>query len=398
MPRFAYTALTPAGEQVNGEMDAGSEAEAIRRLQGEGLLPIRATPAAGARAGRKPLGREARARFLEELATLVEAGLPLERALALLAGRADRGAQPVRDLSRALRDRVRAGQGLSAALHGEGDPLGEAAAAILAAGEAAGKLGPGLRALAEGERRSAELAASLRGALTYPLVVLCVAAVALLILLGVVLPRFELVFEAMGRPVPPLTRVMLGLSGLLASYGPALLLVGSGVAGWTVWRRGRGGVSDGLAALALRLPGIGGYVRAVLLERSTRALSLLLQSGVPLAEALPLAAKAAAGPVGDAWAGAGTAVRAGRSLSDSLRADGTLPDVAAELAAVGEETGRLGPCLGTLAGLFAADAARMAQRFTSLVAPLLTLVLGVLVGGVVLSLVSAVMELYDLAG
>lgn len=398
MPRFAYTALTPAGEQVTGELDAAHEAEAIRRLQGEGLLPISALPAAGGRTGRKPLGREARARFLEELATLVEAGLPLERALALLAGRGDKEAAGVRDLSRALRDRVRAGQRLSAALAFEGDPLGEAVAAILAAGEAAGGLGPSLRALAEGERRSAELAASLRAALTYPLVVLCVAALALVLLLGVVLPRFELVFEAMGRPVPPLTRAMLGLSAMLVAYGPAALLLGLVAAGWMAWRRGAGGLDQGLGVLALRLPGIGTYWRAVLLERSTRALALLVQGGVPLAEALPLAAKAAPGPVGEAWALAGAAVRAGRSLSDSLRAEGSLPDVAAELVSVGEETGRLGPCLTTLAGLFAADAARLSRRFTTLVAPLLTLVLGVLVGGAVLSLVSAVMELYDLAG
>jgi general secretion pathway protein F len=397
MRRFRYRALTDRGAADVGTIDATDPADAVARLQARGLLPVEAVALADtdAATGRAAPGQRLRVgdrlRFFNEFRLLTAAGVPLDRALALLAART--AVPALHALATRLGSAVRAGRPLSEAVAEDGR-LGADAAALIEAGEAAGTLDAVLRALVAAAEREQAIARTVVGSLTYPLVVIVVAAMALTVMLGVVLPRFAALFVGLDRPVPAMTQGLLWLGqglvwGLPALALSALVLI--------AMRGGPAGLRRWIVVLADALPVLGPFRRRLAAERSTRTLGLLLAGGVPLADALGHAASAAGGgPVALDWIRARDALRAGRSLSAGLGDATGLPPLARELAAVGEATGRLASVMQGHATLLADDLDRDVARFTALFAPAVTLVLGAAIGLVVLSLVSAVMDLYTL--
>lgn len=337
MSRFVYQALDADGARVSGEVDAFNTDDAIARLQASGLFPLHTAPSTD-HWKTDTLKPDVRMRFLRDLHAFIDAGLPLDRALSLLEARStDKAAKR---LAHRLSRQVRAGSSLGDALDGTGQGLGAAAHALLGAGERAGQLNEALKALAETQARDLALRRSVMTALSYPLVVMGVAAAAVLILLTFVLPRFEGVFETMNRPVPFGIALLMGFGKALATWGPlALLAAGLGL-GLAMFRLGKDRLVARAMAWAARLPVIGPYRTALARERSTRVLSLLIKGGVPLAEALPYAADAASHPqIAEAWRRAADEVRAGRSVSGALRTAPGMTADAAELTALGEETG-----------------------------------------------------------
>jgi len=410
MSRFRYKAYDRSGAVVEGDIPAADQQAAIAALQDKGLLPVFAEPAeGGGQAGvtRKPsavrgprLTGAQRAGLFRQLTTLAEAGLPMDRALRVAAGM-QRERAPLR-LLEALHARVTAGASLGEAMAHNSEDLTPAAVAAVSAGERGGVLASALKDVGEGLAREEALRATIRGAMTYPLVVMGLAVVVLVLLIAVVLPRFEPMFLALGREPPAATAALIAFGRFLSDYGlfvlAGLLLLGVGLRLW--WRSA--GFGSRLERFALRVPLLGTYLRTAASERTGRLLSVLLRAGTPLDEAL----RVTAGGVGlsaarGALSQAAGQVRAGARVSDSLeRAQHGAPlfvPAMTEFLRLGEETGRLGEMMAKLADLTRSELEAQAARFTALITPTITIGLGLAVGLVILTLVSAVLDVYDLA-
>jgi general secretion pathway protein F len=411
MARYRYKAVAPGGEVTEGEMEAVDRDAVVARLQALDHVPIRAdaiavdTPAPAARgwwqrlnqpvgAGRGVRPREL-ALFTRETATLLGAGLPLDRALtALQVTSRSRGLGPV--VSRAL-ERVRGGAALSAALTGLTPAIGGFYLAMVRAGEAGGKLELALERLADYLERAGELTDKVVAALVYPVVLMVATALSLALLFAFVIPQFEQMFRDSGHALPFATQALVGLSHALRDWGWLVLLLLLAGLIWLRWRlndpRGR----LAFDARLLGLPLIGKLAVSLATERAARALGTLLAGGVTLPRALELASEVSGNrALGQALAEAAQGVTEGRRLSAALADSGRFAPVTVELVKVGEETGRLADLLLRAADTEGRGARATIDRLVALMVPTLTLVLGLIVGAVVLAVMAAVVGLYDL--
>lgn len=409
MPVFRYTSARLTGQVREGEMEAASSAAVVQRLRADEQFPIRIEQGGAARRpGRRLLAVLNRPLFdarvaagevadlVAELAALVGAGLTLDRALSVVA---EAGARAkTRALVHRLRDRVVGGAPLSAAMEAEAPVFGRFAIAAVRAGEASGQLDGALERLAGEMARQRAVGESVKSALVYPAILLAVAALSVVLLLVFVLPRFEVIFRQAGADLPVATAVVLGLAGVVRGYGWLGLL---GMI--AVWLGARAALRDPAARLAwdrrvARLPLAGPLAVRLSVERTARALALLLKHGVALPVALEIAAEAAGNrAVAAAFAAAAQRVRDGQALAPSLGESGLIPAKAVELVAVGEQTGRLDDMLATVASLYAREVEVALKRLVVVIEPVLILFLGVLVAGMIFPVLAAVVGLNELA-
>ena len=405
MPRFRYKAVTASGEVVEGEMEAVAREELIDRLRSDGGVPIRADEIAG-RA--RPAGRRFRlfsggkrlrdadlVTLTRELATLMQARLPLDRALATLADVAEEG--PREAFMRQVLDRVRSGATLADALDQSGQPLPAIFTGMIRAGEAGGHLEAVLSQLAETMEHARALKEHVVSALIYPAFVLVTALAALVLLLVAVLPEFRPLFEQSGAAMPLSTELMIALGEGLREYGA---IVGVVLAvGFLVLKRWLDRPSGRLAwdRLMLRLPLFRTLVIRLETARFTRTLATLLGNGLPLMEALPIAIGTVANrAMRQALGGLAPRLKRGEHLSAALEACEPVPPLAVRMIRVGEEGDQFEEMLVKVGGIYEDEVKRAVQRLLALLVPAVTLGLGVLVAVIVGSMMSAILGAYDL--
>lgn len=405
MPRFRYKAVTASGEVVEGEMEGAARSEIIDRLQSDGGVPIRADEIrsrAAPAARRFKLfsgGRKLRdadlVTVMRELATLMQARLPLDRALATLADVAEDG--PRQDFMRQVLDRVRSGATLADALEDTGHPLPAIIPGMVRAGEAGGQLETVLAQLAETLEHARELKEHVVSALIYPAFVLVTALAALVLLLVAVLPEFRPLFEQTGADMPLSTQLMIATGEGLRSYGAIVALVLALL--FLVLKRWLGKPSGRLAwdRLMLRLPLFRALVVKLETARFTRTLATLLGNGLPLMEALPIAI----GTVGNramrqALGGLAPRLKRGEHLSAALDACEPVPQLAVRMIRVGEEGDQFEQMLVKVGGIYEDEVKRTVQRMLALLVPSVTLGLGLIVALIVGSMMSAILGAYDL--
>ena len=417
MARYSYRALAPSGEITEGVMEAPDRAAVISRLRANNHMPIRAVavedrePAATAEArprlAARRLGgmrlswprrvtRGAVAVFTREMHTLLEAGLPADRALQLIAEISTNPALAAA-VTR-LRARVRGGAALSEAMAEEGEVFGPFYRAMVRAGEAGGALDVTMESLAGYLERTGRLAASVRSALIYPAILVAAAGVSVLILMTLVVPQFELLFRETAGEIPWITGLVLAVSRLVRGYGWILVL--AGLAAWLGlrWRWRRPAARAGRDRAVLRLPVVGHLLARIEVERLARSLATLLANGVALPAALELAGAAANNRViADAVAVAVERVKQGERLAGVLEAAGGFPPLAVQFIRVGEESGRLESMLLKLADAYAQEVEVTLKRLVALLEPALILLIGVFVAGIVLSLFAAIFGINALA-
>ncbi len=414
MARFQYRALTPSGEISEGIMEAPTRDAAIAHLRATNHLPIKAVPvqeaapAAVAPAGRpaarpsrwaqllrhalpwrRRVGRSTVAMFTRQLHTLLDAGLPADRALSVIAETTP--SEPAADMIADLRGQVRGGTSLSDAMAGHPAVFNPFYRSMVTAGEAGGTLPSALDALADHLERAGQLAASVRTALIYPAVLVLAACVSVVVLLTLVVPQFELLFREAAQEIPIITQIVIEISRLLRSFG--WLIPPLGIVVWfglrTYWRRP--GVRARRDVALLRLPVIGSLIAQVEIERFARALATLLGNGVPLPQALELTQAAASNQgIANALAAAAEQVRQGRQLAQVLRESKVVPPLAIQLIQVGEEGSRLEGMLLKLADAYASDVDVKLKRLVGLLEPTLILLIGLVVAVIVVSLFSAI--------
>lgn len=399
MPQFRYKAISAEGEALSGAMDAGSADEVIARLQEAGHLPIEARRSdAGEGAGlaalfkRNDLDRAQVLRFTQQLSTLLAAGQPLDRALGILIELPETAA--ARGILGRVRDAVRGGAPLSAALDQQHGVFSRLYINMVRAGEAGGSLQSSLARLAEYLERSQALRARLINALIYPAILVAMVSLAILFLLGYVVPQFQAIYEGMDADLPGLTRVVLFLGDLVRGYW--WLLVGAvvGVA-WWIERRLRDPVARrSLDAWLLTAWLFGPLVARAETARLARTLGTLVQNGVPLLQALSIARNVLSNRVLAEGVDVATeAVKGGGGLAHALARSEGFPRLAVQMIQVGEESGALDTMLLKVADAFDSETSHAIDRMLTALVPILTLVMSFVVGIVIMAILT---PLYDL--
>jgi general secretion pathway protein F len=401
MPQYRYKALNAHGELFDGQMEAASEAEVAARLQDQGHMPMEARLASESAAGasswlallrRKPFDGGALVQFTQQLATLLGAGQPLDRALSILLELPED--ERTRRVITDIRDIVRGGAPLSTALERQHGLFSRLYINMVRAGEAGGSLHDTLQRLSDYLERSAELKGRVINALIYPAILLAVVGGALLFLLGYVVPQFALMYESLDVALPWFTQWVL-TAGLVVREGWLIMIVVPAVIALVVERRLR----QPAARLAvdgwlLQRKGIGPLLGKLETARLARTLGTLLRNGVPLLSGLGIARnvlsnRALAADV-DA---ASDEVKNGNGLSASLSRGKRFPRLALQMIQVGEESGALDTMLLKTADTFEQESARAIDRLLSALVPVITLVLASVVG---LVIVAVLVPLYDL--
>jgi len=401
MAQYRYKALNAHGELFDGHMEAASEAEVAARLQDQGHMPMEARLASEGVAGasswaallrRKPFDSGGLVQFTQQLATLLGAGQPLDRALSILLElpEDERTRRVVTD----IRDIVRGGAPLSTALERQHGLFSRLYINMVRAGEAGGSLHDTLQRLSDYLERSAELKGRVINALIYPAILLAVVGGALLFLLGYVVPQFALMYESLDVALPWFTQWVL-TAGLVVREGWIIMIVVPAVIALVVERRLRQPATRlAMDGWLLQRKGIGPLLAKLETARLARTLGTLLRNGVPLLSGLGIARnvlsnRALAADV-DA---ASDEVKNGNGLSASLARGKRFPRLALQMIQVGEESGALDTMLLKTADTFEQESARAIDRLLSALVPVITLVLASVVG---LVIVAVLVPLYDL--
>jgi general secretion pathway protein F len=398
---FTFRAVSATGEILRGEMDSPTSAGVIAHLHAAGAVPLQVSP------GRRPWRNILSARitlsrgrvsprdlaeFCGRLATLAAAGVPVESSVAILSG----GGGPGHTMAADLLRRLRAGAQLAEAMEAQNFP--PLVVSLVRAGELGGSLPATLSRLGDYLRRSEESRQAIRSALIYPAILLAAASASVLIVFTAVLPALRPVVEAGGAPLPLPVRLAFGISDIVGGWWWAILLGIVAIAAALrqflsspTGRRRRD-------ALLLRLPLIRDAVIRADFARFARTLGTMAGGGVPMPTALEAAQRVVTNLVlADAIATVAAAVREGGGLADPLKACGHFPGMAIQIVRIGEATAQLDRMLLQLADILDQDVRRDLARALTLLVPLLTVALGLMVAGIVASVMLAVLSIDDLA-
>ncbi|NJM11070.1 MAG: type II secretion system F family protein [Synechococcaceae cyanobacterium SM1_2_3] len=405
MPRYRYEAVDAAGETLRDELEAASPEAAIERLRDQGLLPLSVAEAKGGWLGvrlgqpwfsqRRTLSRKAIMLLTQQLSNLLNAGMPLDRALTILIGVTDD--EPSKALVERVQEKVRGGANLADALEAQ-VAFSRFYLNMIRAGETGGALEVVLKRLTEFLERSQALRDTVSSALIYPLILLSVSALSVILLLAFVVPQFERLFADAGKALPLATQIVIAAGdGLRYYWWVGVILIGVLTAAM------RQQLSQSESRMRwdrwfLRLPLFGDLIAKVETARLTRTLGTLLGNGVSLLNALTivretLTNRVLAGALGDV----AEQVKSGRGLADPLSESGDFPKLAVQMVRVGEETGQLQEMLLQVADTYDGEVQTAVKRLLTLLEPALILGLGVVIAAIIMSILVAILSLNDLA-
>ncbi len=406
MPFYQYKAVTPGGEVQEGVLEASSGQAAVARIQAMGFIPIRAEEAGAAKAAvaqrprpalftRRGVSQDDITVLTRELATLLKAGLPLDRSFEILINLA---ANPkVAELLTKIRNEVRGGQALSKALEAQRDVFTRFYVNMIRAGEAGGSLPNVLLRLAEYMERSKALRDNVKASLTYPAFLAVVSVVAVVVLLGAVVPRFKPVFAGAGKTVPFVTQVVLFAGDAMRAYWlPGLFAIG-GIA-WLLarWLRDPE-VRYRFDRWRVTAPVVGDLFAKLEMARFSRTLGTLLANGVTLVAALNIVRDT----MGNAWlaesvAGVARELKEGRGLGRPMMETGRFPMLAVHMILVGEETGRLDDMLMQVAETYDREVEVAIRKALALLQPVMIVAMALVIGFIIIAILSAMLSVYDI--
>jgi general secretion pathway protein F len=404
MPAFRYVAIGAGGKVSQGVLDAADEIALVEQLRRQGSILMKAEPDGGKRLAaldiqlfrRDGLRAQETADITRELSVMLGAGQDLDRALRFLVETASNAR--VRRLLSAIRDSIRDGSTLAAALAQHPSSFPRLYVGLVRAGEAGGALAPTLERLATLLERERALASTITSALIYPAVLLLAAIGSVVLLLTDVLPQFVPLFTDNGAKLPFSTRVMIDAGSILGHWGlPALGALALVALGVNRWLR-QPGPRLAFDRMRLRLPLFGGLAREVMAARFTRTLGTLLINGMPLITALEVVRETIGNTAGMRALDAATlGARGGAGLARPLAASGLFPERTIHLLQLGEETAQLGPMALRAADIHEQKTRLALQRMVSLLTPAITIGMGGVIAAIVASLVQAMLGLNALA-
>ncbi len=405
MALFRFKVVTPDGETQEGDMEGLSQAAVVERLQSMGLIPIRVEEAvasgvaqanSGGVFGKNRITQDDVAVFTQEIATLLRAGLPLDRCLEILISLS--ATEPVRQLMSQIREDVRGGASLSTAMDARKGVFTRFYLNMIRAGEAGGALDVVLQRLTEFMERSKELRDTVKSALIYPAILIGVSVLSVAILLIWVVPQFSQMFEESGKALPLPTQVVIAAGDAVRNYWWVMVLAVVGVYSWFSRQMREPASRFRWDQRLLGLPLVGDLIGKLEVARFSRTLGTLIGNGVTLLAALSIVKETLSNTVLSQGVGeVAVQLKEGKGLGKPLSETGLFPKLAVHLVMVGEETGKLQEMLIRVADIYDREVQTAVKRLLALMEPVLILGLGLVIGGIIMSILVAILSVNDLA-
>ena len=404
MAVFTFKAINSLGETEEGMRDAVDERHLIAALQSEGYIPIRVAPAnsrsflgLGLGAKQSKLSQKDIGLLTGELATLLESGLPLDKSLLVLMDLTEDNERLRKLIARVL-DKVKGGASLADALEQQAGIFSKFYLNMIRAGEAGGSLGEVLTRLSDYLERSQELKDTVSTALIYPAILLVMSLASLFVMLTFVVPQFTEMFESAGKALPVSTQIVVGLANWLQSYWWVLL---TGIVFISSYMKLQ--LADPIKKKVwdgrfLKLPLAGTIILNKETANISRTLGTLLGNGVSILAALIIVRETVDNLViAAAIEDAEEQLKQGKHLSDALLEKGLFPKMAMQMIKMGEETGRLEEMLLRVATIYDKQLRVAIQRLLAFLEPALIITLGLMIAGIIVSILLAILSVNDLA-
>jgi general secretion pathway protein F len=402
MPLFTYKAINSLGETEEGIRDAINEQLLIAVLQSEGYIPIRVAPAnsrsfLGLGAKQSKLSQKDIGLLTGELATLLESGLPLDKSLLVLMDLTEDNERLSKIIARVL-EKVKGGASLADSLEQQSGIFTKFYLNMIRAGEAGGSLDEVLKRLSDYLERSQELKDTVSTALIYPAILLVMSLASLFVMLTFVVPQFTEMFESAGKALPVSTQIVVGLANWLQSYWWALLAGIVFISSYMKFQLAdpiKKKVWDGRF---LKLPLAGNIITNKETANISRTLGTLLGNGVSILSAMTIVRETVDNLVmAAAIADAEEQLKQGKHLSDALLEKRIFPKMAMQMIKMGEETGRLEEMLLRVATIYDKQLRVAIQRMLAFLEPVLIISLGLMIAGIIVSILLAILSVNDLA-
>lgn len=401
MGQFSYRAIGRDGKPRNGSIEADGLELASRQLRNQGLTLLKLEPGSGAAAGNeavagKPPGRQEVLSMTTELAVLLRAGLPLDRALKVLI---DMAAEPgINALLNDLLKSVKGGKSLSQALAPHDKIFGSFYINMVRSGEASGHLSAVLDRLVEYLENAKTNRDAVVSALIYPCILLVVSVLSVMVMLGFVVPQFESLFEDMGEALPALTRMIISAADFIKAWGWLLAITAVG-AGFYLrsWARSEAGRTS-LHRRMLKMPLAGGIVFEFEMSKFARTVGTLVGNGVSLLKAISIAIDTVDNTVlKEALQVLPPAVKAGKRMSVALEETKMFTPMVIQMTRVGEESGSLDKMMLELAKVFDDHVQSGVKRGLTLLEPVLILSMGAIIAVIIIAILMGILSVNDLA-
>lgn len=398
MQTFLYSAHKD-DDVIKAEVQAETESAAAKLLMSQGLFPISITPKEGAGLfakagfGGRVSGKD-RIIFTRQLSTLINAGLPLAQSLRTVTEQIVN--KNLKDIVSQVVASVESGSSLSQSFGRFPRVFSDVYVSLVAAGEASGSLDKTLERIANQQEKDAAILSKVRSALVYPVIVLAVIVGVLVFMLTTVLPQVGSLYKDLGKDLPILTLVLLAVSNFVVNYWYICVVgLGAAIFGMRTYVQTPGGRSS-LDSLKLNVPVFGRIFRKVYMARFARTLGTMLASGIPMLEALRIVKAAIANVhVAAAIDKAINGVKGGKALSATLEGKDTFLALVPQMIRIGEQSGAIDSMLDRVAGYYENEVDEEVKNLSTTIEPLLMVVLGVVVGGVIAAIL---LPVYSLVG
>ena len=408
MPSYAYKAKTAAGLVMEGLIDADEQRAAVEKLRGQKMVVLEIAEKAvppldqfkamiGWKKGKPSIPSKDLSLFSRQLSTLVGAGVPIVQSLGILESQAEN--PNFKEVLAAVKTDIEAGLSISDALKKHPNAFPDLYCSMVKAGELGGILDTILERLTAYLESSEELKAKVKGAMMYPAIVLSICTIVTVFLMIFVIPTFKNIFAGFGAELPLPTQILIDISDAMKARW--YLIVAAPFVGWKGFNafyatpKGHRAVD----AWSLKAPIFGPILKKVAVARFTRTLGTLIKSGVPIMQALETVAATAGNVViAEAVNLTRESIREGGHLSDPLKKSGIFPNMVTSMISVGEETGALDIMLTKIADFYDSEVDTAVKGLTSLIEPIVIVVMGVIIGTIVIAMFMPMFGLGELAG
>lgn len=401
MPTFVWEGKTAQGKVMKGEMEAANQAAVLARLRSQRIQPIPTRVREKGKGLEKEItipGFGAKVTdhdvmlFTRQFATMIDAGLPIVQGLEILSQQSE--SKTFRNIIREIKQDVEGGFTLADALKKHPKAFDDLYVNMVAAGEVGGVLNTILNRIAMFIEKSNKLKKKVKGAMIYPCTIVAVAVAVVTILLLYVIPVFAELYGGMGKALPAPTQITINLSNWFRAYFfyMVVVLVGIGVALRMYHKTPQGKMT--IDGIMLKTPIIGDLLRKVAVARFSQNMSILLTSGVPILDGLAITAKTAGNKVVEkAIMDARISISQGKTVAEPLTESKIFPPMVCQMVAIGENTGALDAMLKKVADFYEEEVDNSVANLTSLMEPMIMVVLGVILGGLVISMYLPIFQL-----
>ena len=394
MATYTYTARSFSGDLKSATLDAPSRDDVIAQLRRQKLSVVKIDEAAPKKQRRGHIKMRDVVIFTRQFSTMINAGLPLVQALNILAEQSQN--KSLVDVTRKVVFDVESGNTVADAMAKHPHAFSPLYTNMVAAGEAGGILDTILMRLATFMEKNDALIRKVKGAMIYPSVIMGVAAIAVTVLLIFVIPVFENLFSSAGLALPLPTRVVMAASRFLKGYW--YMVIGAAVAAWFLYKRYTAKPEGRLRVdrILLNVPVLGDVLRKSAVSRFTRTLGTLVSSGVSILDGLEITAKTAGNRVvQDAIMESRASIAGGDTIAQPLKKSGVFPPMVISMISVGEQTGGLDEMLGKIADFYDDEVDVAVSNLLSLLEPMMICFLGVVVGGMVVSMYLPIFDMIN---